>query len=61
MHPAESQRNLRPEKEVREEIQRFLEALESYPARFAREPKVSFEQHLLSLNAAAGVEPGNKS
>jgi hypothetical protein len=34
---------------VRLEIQSFLKALDSYPDRFAKEPKVSFEQHLWSL------------
>jgi hypothetical protein len=32
------------------EIQSFLRALDSYPERFSREPDVSFEQHLSSLN-----------
>jgi hypothetical protein len=32
------------------EIQSFLRALDSYPERFSREPDVSFEQHLSSLD-----------
>jgi hypothetical protein len=39
--------------QVREEIQNFLHALDSYPARVAKEPRVSFHQHLCSLSAAA--------
>ena len=39
--------------QVREEIQNFLQALDSYPARVAKEPRVSFHQHLCSLVAAA--------
>jgi hypothetical protein len=34
------------------EVQSFLQALASYPDRFAKEPMVSFEQHLNSLVAA---------
>lgn len=34
------------EREVRGEIENFLNALSSYPDRFAREPYVSFEEHL---------------
>jgi len=34
---------------VRSEIQIFLEALDSYPERFANEPGVSFEEHRTSL------------
>lgn len=40
--------------QVRREMQGFLRAIDSYPDRFAKEPKVSFEQHLFSLVAAAG-------
>jgi hypothetical protein len=36
-------------RQVREEIQNFLRALDSYPARFAKHPRVSFQQHLRSL------------
>ncbi len=40
--------------QVQEEIQNFLHALDSYPARVAKEPRVSFHQHLCSLFAARG-------
>jgi hypothetical protein len=39
--------------QVREEIQNFLHALDSYPARVAKEPRVSFHQHLCSLSTAS--------
>jgi hypothetical protein len=43
------------EREVHQEIETFLRALDSYPDRFAREPHLSFEQHLYSI--AAGEQP----
>lgn len=39
--------------QVHVEIQSFLEALDSYPERFAREPEITFEQHRSSLAALA--------
>ena len=49
------------DEQVRSEIQSFLQALDSYPDRFSREPKISFEQHRRSLGLAevrsrAGLE-----
>ena len=41
---------------VREEIQNFLRALDSYPARVAKEPGISFHQHLCSFFAPAHDE-----
>lgn len=38
--------------DVRQEIDNFLRALSSYPDRFAREPYLSFQQHLSSIGAA---------
>ena len=38
--------------QVEEEIRNFLEAVNSYSARVAREPRVSFQQHLSSIFAA---------
>lgn len=35
------------------ELENFLRAVDSYPERFAREPEVSFEQHLNGLHARA--------
>jgi len=39
--------------QVQREIQNFCQALDSYPARVAREPRVSFHQHLCSVFAEA--------
>lgn len=41
------------EREVQQEIETFLQALSSYPERFAREPYLSFEQHLFRIAAAS--------
>lgn len=35
--------------EVQQEIDSFLRAIHSYPDRFAREPYLSFQQHLSSI------------
>lgn len=40
------------EREVRREIADFLIALSSYPDRFARDPYLSFEQHLLLVGVS---------
>jgi len=37
--------------EAQREIQHFLEALRTYPDRFAQEPKLSFEQHFFRVAA----------
>jgi hypothetical protein len=37
------------EREVQREIDSFLRAVSSYPDRFAREPYLSFRQHLSSI------------
>jgi hypothetical protein len=42
--------------EVQREIQNFLRAVNSYPARVAREPRVSFQQHLSSIFTACADE-----
>jgi hypothetical protein len=42
---------LSADEQVRLEIQTFLTALQSYPDRAAKEPNVTFEQHLYSLVA----------
>jgi hypothetical protein len=41
------------------EMQSFLDALDSYPECFARDPGVSFEQHCSSLMAFARDESGS--
>ena len=38
--------------QVRVEIQRYLQALASYPQRFAQDPEISFEKHLRSVVVA---------
>lgn len=38
--------------EVEKEVQDFLQAVNSYAARVAKEPHVSFQQHLSSIFAA---------
>ena len=37
--------------QVRREINNFLQALDSYPDRVAKEPNVTFQQHLCSIFA----------
>ncbi len=37
------------EREVQQEIENFRKALSSYPNQFARDPGLSFEEHLFSL------------
>jgi hypothetical protein len=53
MHCQVQQREIAPPRYeqvgVQEEIQSFLQALDSYPARVAKEPNVSFHQHLCSF------------
>ena len=44
------------ESDVQQEIDSFLRALSSYPDRFAREPYMSFQQHLSSI-ATEGHQP----
>ncbi len=39
--------------QVQMDIQNFLRALDSYPARVAKEPRISFQQHLSSFFAPA--------
>ncbi len=42
------------QREVQREIKNFVNALSSYPDRFARNPYLSFEQHLFSVAAESG-------
>ena len=41
------------ERGAQQEIDSFLQAVRSYPDRFAREPYLSFQQHLSSIAIAA--------
>jgi len=43
--------------QVRIEIQRFLQALRSYPQRFARNPRLTFEEYCSGLVQTAKAEP----
>jgi hypothetical protein len=48
----EGENHMSSNEQVRREIQIFLQALDSYPDRFAREPKITFEEHRSSLTEA---------
>lgn len=39
------------------EIQSFLQALDSYPERFAQQPGISFEEHRCCLAQAVETQP----
>ena len=49
MYPAETSRD----QDVKQEIENFLHALNSYPDRFAREPRLSFHEHLFNIETAS--------
>jgi hypothetical protein len=42
--------------DVQEEIRNFLRAVDSYAARVAKEPRVTFRQHLCSISAGRNEE-----
>ena len=46
---------------VRVEIQTFLQALNSYPERFKRNPRITFEEHRSGLVQTASVEPRRRA
>jgi hypothetical protein len=46
--------------QVRAEIQRYLQALASYPDRFAQDPDITFQKYLYSLAAASQSLPGRR-
>jgi hypothetical protein len=50
---ATREHEVQPEDEVQREIESFLRAVKSYPDRFAREPYLSFQQHLCSIVTGA--------
>lgn len=45
------------DEQVRSEIQTFIRALESYPERFADNPRVTFEEYRSSLAQTSNLEP----
>lgn len=57
LHGSEAPR----ESDVQQEIDSFLRALSSYPDRFAREPYLSFQQHLSSIVTADHQPSANHS
>ncbi len=48
------------EREARREIEHFQRAILSYEDRFAREPHLSFEQHLFRLAATNRLADGEE-
>jgi hypothetical protein len=42
------------ERDAQEEIQKFVKAVSSYPAHFASNPKITFEEHLLHVSGETG-------
>lgn len=52
-----SEKRMPDNDQVRVEIEIFLQALDSYPARFAANPKVTFEQHQASLMPPGRAAP----
>jgi hypothetical protein len=48
------------EREARREIEHFKRAIDSYADRFAREPHLSFEQHLFRLAATSRLAEGEE-
>jgi len=45
--------------QVRAEIEIFLQALDSYPARFAANPQITFEEHRASLMLPSRTTPAS--
>lgn len=45
--------------QVRAEIEIFLRALDSYPARFAANPEITFEEYRASLMPPARARPAS--
>jgi hypothetical protein len=41
------------ENDARREIENFLQAVQSYPDRFVREPYLTFQQHLCNIATGA--------
>ena len=52
-----SRSSLTGDEQVLFDIQSFLEALQSYPARATKEPGITFEQHLYGLVAPGQAAP----
>jgi hypothetical protein len=48
------------ERDVKQEIENFLNALSSYPDRFAQEPRLSFQEHLFDVEMASQQASGGR-
>ena len=46
--------------DAEQEIQKFVKAVSSYPAHFASNPGITFEEHLLHVIEDAGRIPGQQ-
>jgi hypothetical protein len=49
------------DEQVRAEIQRYLQALASYPDRFAQDPEISFRKHLRNVVVAGRPLPRRRN
>jgi hypothetical protein len=49
------------DEQVQVEIQRYLQALASYPDRFAQDPDISFKKHLHSVVAGSQSSPRRRN
>ena len=62
MHPVLVREDqLSDNEHVRREMRIFLQALDSYPERFARNPGVSFEEYCSGLAQQAKPEPRSRA
>ena len=48
------------DQEVKQEIENFLNALNSYVDRFAQEPRLSFQEHLFDIEMANQQTSGGR-
>jgi hypothetical protein len=48
------------QRDVKQEIENFLNALSSYPDRFAMEPRLSFQEHLINIESEKQGSPGSR-
>jgi hypothetical protein len=55
------QSSLSADEQVRLEIQIFLQALKSYPDRAAKQPKITFQEHLYALVSPGQVVPRRRT
>lgn len=55
----QSESRMSGNEQVRAEIKTFLQALNSYPARFAVDPEITFEEHRTSLMLPSRTTPAS--